>query len=166
MRRLLQERYLMPEHTIQYTLSLALPREKVFEFFADAANLERITPPELQFSILTPLPIVMCQGALIDYQLKLFGFPFTWKTRITEWSPPDYFIDEQLKGPYRQWVHRHTFTDGPDGSTIINDEVRFRLPIAPIGEAAYPAVMKQLERIFNYRQEVIRSLFINSNSPN
>jgi ligand-binding SRPBCC domain-containing protein len=151
----------MPEHTLHYTLSLPLPRERVFEFFADASNLERITPPELQFSILTPLPIVMSQDTLIDYRLKLFGFPFTWKTRITAWSPPDYFIDEQLAGPYRQWIHRHTFTDGPDGSTVIDDEVRFRLPIAPIGEAAYPIVMKQLERIFYYRQEAVRTLFIN-----
>jgi ligand-binding SRPBCC domain-containing protein len=73
----------MHEHTIHYTLSLPLPRERVFDFFADAANLERITPPELQFSILTPLPIIMNKGILIDYRLKLFGFPFTWKTRIT-----------------------------------------------------------------------------------
>jgi len=151
----------MPEHTIHYSLSLSLPRERVFAFFADAANLERITPPELQFSILTPLPIQMSQGTLIDYRLKLFGFPFTWKTRITAWSPPDYFIDEQLEGPYRQWIHRHTFTDGPDGSTVIADEVRFRLPIAPIGEAAYPMVRKQLERIFLYRQEMVISILVN-----
>lgn len=150
----------MPEHTIHYSLSLALPRERVFAFFADAANLERITPPELQFSILTPLPLVMMQGTLIDYRLKLFGFPFTWKTRITAWSPPDYFIDEQLNGPYRQWIHRHTFTDGPDGSTHIDDEVRYRLPLAPLGEAAYPLVRKQLERIFDYRQESVTSLLI------
>lgn len=149
----------MPEHILHYILTLSLPRERVFEFFSDAANLGRITPPELEFSILTPLPIVMCQGALIDYRLKLFGVPFSWKTRITEWSPPDYFIDEQLKGPYRQWIHRHTFTETPDGGTIIVDEVRFRLPSVPLVEAAYPIVRKQLERIFEYRQETVATIF-------
>lgn len=148
----------MPEHTLHYTLSLPLSRDEVFAFFADAANLELITPPELQFSIITPLPIQMAEGALIDYRLKLFGFPFNWKTRITNWSPTDYFVDEQLEGPYRQWIHRHTFSDGPGGSTIMDDDVRFRLPAAPFGEAAYPMVRKQLERIFAYRQEKVKSL--------
>lgn len=153
----------MLEHTISYSLKLPLPRTEVFAFFADAANLERLTPPELQFSIITELPIVMATGTLIEYRLKLFGVPFTWKTLIAAWSPPDYFIDEQLEGPYRQWIHRHTFTDGPDGSTIIDDEVRFRLPIAPLGEAAYPIVKKQLERIFDYRQEAVKSILFQRN---
>ncbi|GAM10405.1 hypothetical protein OR1_02694 [Geobacter sp. OR-1] len=146
------------EHVLNYSLTISLPRVRVFEFFADAANLERITPPELQFSILTPLPIVMCQGALIDYRLKLFGIPFSWKTRITEWSPPVYFEDEQLEGPYQQWIHRHTFTECEDGRTIIDDEVRFRLPSIPLGEAAFPIVRKQLERIFDYRQKTVKAI--------
>jgi ligand-binding SRPBCC domain-containing protein len=149
---------LMPEHTINYSLKLPLPRAEVFAFFADAANLERLTPPELNFSIITPMPIVMAKGTLIEYRLKLFGVSFNWKTLIAAWSPPDYFIDEQLDGPYRQWIHRHTFTDAPDGGTIIGDEVRFRLPIAPLGEAAYPIVKKQLERIFDYRQEAVKTI--------
>jgi ligand-binding SRPBCC domain-containing protein len=151
----------MLEHTLHYTLNLNLPREEVFAFFSDAANLERITPPELQFSIITPLPIEMAEGTLIDYRLKLFCFSFNWKTKITAWSPSDYFVDEQLEGPYRQWIHRHTFTDGPDGSTIIDDEVRYRLPAAPLGEAAYPFVRKQLERIFAYRQEKVKEILTN-----
>jgi ligand-binding SRPBCC domain-containing protein len=151
----------MLEHTLHYTLSLNLPREEVFAFFSDAANLERITPPELQFSIITPLPIEMAEGALIDYRLKLFGFSFNWKTKITAWSPSDYFVDEQLAGPYRQWIHRHTFSDGPDGSTIIDDEVRYRLPAAPMGEAVYPMVRKQLERIFACRQEKVKEILSN-----
>ena len=148
----------MPEHTLNYSLSLDLPRTTVFAFFSDAANLGSITPPELEFRILTPLPIHMMAGAIIDYRLKLFGIPFSWKARINAWSPPDLFVDEQLEGPYRQWVHRHTFRDGPQGGTIVEDEVRFRLPAAPLGEAAYPMVRKQLERIFSYRQEAVRSI--------
>ena len=100
------------------------------------------------------LPIMKEAGE----QLKLFGIPFSWKARINAWSPPDLFVDEQLEGPYRQWVHRHTFRDGPQGGTIVEDEVRFRLPAAPLGEAAYPMVRKQLERIFSYRQEAVRSI--------
>jgi ligand-binding SRPBCC domain-containing protein len=151
---------MMPEHILHRTLTLDLPRKTVFDFFADAANLGRITPPEMDFAILTPLPIEMNEGALLDYRMKLHGFAFNWTTRISAWSPPDYFIDEQLAGPYRQWIHRHTFSDGPDGSTIVEDEVRFRLPLAPLGEAAYPMVSKQLERIFLYRQEAITSIFL------
>lgn len=150
----------MPEHTIHYSLTLELPRAKVFPFFADAANLGAVTPPELDFEILTPLPVEMKEGAIIDFRLKLFGLPFAWKTKITEWSPPDCFVDEQLEGPYRQWIHTHTFSDGPNGSTIIDDHVRFRLPLAPLGEAAYPLVSKQLERIFRFRQEAIKALLL------
>ncbi len=153
----------MPEHTLHYSLTLDAPRATIFEFFADAANLGRITPPELDFAILTPQPIEMKEGAVIVYRLKLFGFPFTWETEITAWSPPDYFIDEQMAGPYRQWIHRHTFRDGPHGSTIIDDEIRFRLPFAPFGEVAYPMVRKQLERIFLYRQEAVRSILLQDN---
>jgi ligand-binding SRPBCC domain-containing protein len=150
----------MPEHILHYSLTLPLPRAAVFDFFADAANLGRITPPELDFAILTPLPIAMHAGAIIEYRLKLHGIPFDWKTVITAWSPPDYFIDEQREGPYRQWIHRHTFSDGPLGETIIDDDVRYRLPIFPLGEAAYPMVSKQLERIFLHRQETIRALLL------
>ena len=150
----------MPEHTLHSTLTLDLPRATVFDFFADAANLGRLAPPELSFAILTPLPIEMNEGAVIEYRMKLHGFAFNWKTRISAWSPPDYFIDEQLEGPYRQWIHRHTFSDGPHGSTVVEDEVRFRLPMAPLGEAVYPMVSKQLERIFLYRREAIAAILL------
>jgi ligand-binding SRPBCC domain-containing protein len=133
----------------------------VFQFFSEAANLERLTPPELEFAILTPLPVVMAVGTLLDYRLKLFGVPFNWRTKITAWSPPDFFTDEQLRGPYRQWLHRHSFLDGPDGSTIVADDVSFILPGAPFGEAVFPMVRKQLERIFSYRQEMVKTILLN-----
>lgn len=150
----------MGQHTLSYSLQLDLPRETVFAFFAEAGNLERTTPPELRFTILTSLPIDMRLGTLIDYRLNLFGIPFRWKTRITVWSPPDEFVDEQVKGPYAQWAHRHTFRDGPPGATVIHDMVRFSLPLSPLGEIAYPAVLLQLRRIFGYRKEAVRSILM------
>ncbi|ACM21198.1 SRPBCC domain protein [Geotalea daltonii FRC-32] len=150
----------MPEHTLHYSQTLEFPRSCVFEFFAEAANLGTITPPELEFVILSKLPLEMKEGAEIAYRLKLFGVPFSWKSRIIAWSPPDFFVDEQVEGPYRLWIHKHSFRDGPNGTTIIDDDVRFRLPVAPMGEAAYPIVRKQLERIFIYRQQAVRSILL------
>lgn len=150
----------MAEHTLNFSMNLPLPRAEVFAFHADAANLGRITPPELDFTILTPLPIVIHKGTLIEYRLQLFGVPFQWISEIREWNPPDGFVDVQKKGPYREWIHRHTFRDSPDGGTIIDDEVRYRLPRLPIGEAAFPLVAMELERIFTFRQEAIRKLLV------
>ena len=150
----------MHDHVLTFFLQLPLPRAAVFPFYADAANLERITSPELKFAILTPLPIEMKPGAEIDYRLQLFGVTFNWKTVISAWSPPDFFVDEQLLGPYQRWTHRHTFRDAADGSTIIDDEVTYRLPALPLGELAYPMVRAQLERIFSYRQERVRAILL------
>ena len=152
------------EHTLQYSLLLPLPREQVFSFFADAANLERITPPELKFAIISSLPIDMKKGAEINYRLQLFGVSFNWKSGIKEWCPPDFFVDEQLEGPYRSWIHRHSFRDGADGSTIIEDEVLYKLPVSPMGELAYPLVRAQLERIFSYRQDRVRAILLKEES--
>ncbi len=145
-------------HTLAYSLELPLPREEVFAFFADAANLQLITPQELDFAIITPLPVEMKQGALIDYRLSLFGIPFSWQTEITEWAPPGRFVDRQLSGPYAEWVHCHGFRDGPGGTTVMTDDVRYRLPLAPLGELVLPLVRTQLERIFTYRRNRVLAL--------
>ena len=141
------------------------PAEEVFSFFADAANLELITPPELEFRIITPLPIKMGKGTLIDYRIRLNGIPFNWKTEITEWEPPYRFVDTQLKGPYRVWIHEHTFTTSGIG-TIMRDVVSY-LPPGRIFEPVISSlfVRKKLERIFDYRQEKIKTIFNNRQDP-
>jgi ligand-binding SRPBCC domain-containing protein len=152
----------MAVHLLTSTLSLPLPRPQVFAFFSDAANLGRITPPELDFTILTPLPIAMAAGTIIDYRLRLFGIPFAWQTLIRSWEPPLLFIDEQLQGPYHQWVHTHTFSELPEGGTLITDEVTYELPLAPFGEMAQPLLQRQLERIFAFRRQAVAALLLPS----
>ena len=141
---------------------MSLPREEVFNFFADAGNLARITPPELNFRIVTPQPIDIRAGTLIDYELGLFGVPFSWRTEIVRWNPPFAFVDQQIRGPYRLWHHTHTFVEtvGPDGRPVtrMDDRVFYELPLSPLGDLAYPAIRLQLARIFGYRQRVIQEI--------
>ena len=131
--------------------------ETVFNFFSSAENLERITPPELGFKILNPLPIKMEKGTLIDYRIRLFGIPLKWQTLISKWEPQRQFVDEQLKGPYAKWVHTHSF-EATDNGILMRDEVNYRLPFFPFGEVMLPVVRLQLRRIFSYRTERIKEL--------
>jgi len=137
-------------------LWLPRPREEVVPFFANAANLERLTPPWLTFRLLTPTPIEMRAGALIDYRLRVRGVPLRWRTRIAVWEPPDRFVDEQLRGPYRLWVHEHTFAEA-DGGTLCRDDVRYAVPGGALVDRWL--VRPDIERIFAYRREVLSGLF-------
>jgi ligand-binding SRPBCC domain-containing protein len=134
-------------------------RRDVFAFFADAANLERITPPFLHFEIRSPLPIAMRPGALIDYQLSLFGLGFRWRTLIESFERDAGFVDVQLEGPYRSWRHWHHFSDAP-GGTLVRDRVEYEVPFGPLGALARRLfVGKQLRRIFDFRRAAIDDAF-------
>jgi ligand-binding SRPBCC domain-containing protein len=135
------------------------PRREVFAFFSDATNLERITPSFVGFRILTPGPLVLRPGAIIDYQLRLYGVPIRWRTRIETFDPDLAFTDIQLSGPYRSWHHRHTFVDAP-GGTRMEDTVDYELPLGWLGHVARRLfVERSLQRIFDFRAEGVATLF-------
>ena len=148
----------MAEHTLTRSSTIGRPLREVFDFFADAGNLERITPPELNFHIITPQPIDIEKGTLIDYSLKLRGLPMKWRTEISVWDPPFEFVDQQLSGPYKQWIHRHRFTELEKGKTLIEDEVRYRLPLEPLGDVVHFIVRRELNYIFDHRQKTVAEL--------
>jgi len=140
----------------QIDIRAAAPRG--FRFFADAENLERITPSELKFHIISEQPIEIKKGTLIDYKMRLHGIPMKWRTEITEWEPPFKFVDTQLSGPYSQWIHTHIFTELEPNSTLIEDEVRYRLPLYPPGDVVHFLVRRDLDKIFDYRQKAVAEL--------
>jgi ligand-binding SRPBCC domain-containing protein len=134
------------------------PLNDVFPFFADAGNLELITSEFLHFWILTPLPICMEPGALIDYRLQLFFLPFRWRTRIEMFEPGRRFTDVQVSGPYRHWHHLHEFTAVPEG-TLVHDVVDYELPLGPLGALTHALfVRRTLGKIFDYREERVREI--------
>ncbi|GAC1440528.1 MAG: SRPBCC family protein [Solirubrobacteraceae bacterium] len=139
----------MRMHVLEREQRLPEPPETVFRFFGEARNLERITPPLLCFRVLTPDPIEMAPGTLIDYRLKLRGVPLRWRTEIREWLPPHRFVDVQLRGPYRVWHHTHTFAADGNGGTLMRDTVRYALP--PGGGLVRGLIERDLRAIFDYR---------------
>jgi ligand-binding SRPBCC domain-containing protein len=146
-----QEGYrLIAEMTIQR------PRSEVFAFFSDAMQLEKITPPWLNFSVLTKPPIEMREGLLLDYQLYLHRVPIKWRTEIAVWEPDNRFVDQQLRGPYKRWYHEHTFEE-VEGATICRDNVHY---IPRGGRFIHNwFVRPDLEKIFTYRQQKLSEIF-------
>lgn len=142
--------------TYESEILLDRPVDEVFSFFSEARNLEVLTPDFLRFEVLTPEPVEMGPGTRIDYRLRLRGIPLRWQSEITVWEPPRRFVDEQRRGPYRAWIHEHTF-EARDGATVARDRVRYdhlggrlvnRLLVAP-----------DIERIFAYRRRKLEELF-------
>lgn len=146
----------MHVRTLRFELWLPRPRPEIFNFFSDARNLESITPSFLHFHTLTPEPIEMKTGTLIDYKLRVRGFPMRWRTLISAWEPPFRFVDEQLRGPYRQWIHEHTFEE-QDGGTLAVDEVRYAVLGGSIVDRLL--VQRDVEAIFAFRQKRLREIF-------
>ena len=145
-------------YTLRREQTLDGAPDEVFPFFADAGNLEAITPPWLGFRIVSPRPAAMRAGTLIEYRLTLHRIPIRWLTRIEEWEPGVRLVDAQLHGPYALWHHTHEFEADGDG-TIVRDTVRYALPLGPLGELAHRAfVARDLERIFDYRTVSLPSM--------
>ncbi len=143
-------------YVLERAQRLELPPERAFELYADAFNLEAITPPWLGFRVVTPRPIEMRPGALIDYRLRLHGIPIRWRTRIEAWEPPARFVDVQLSGPYTLWEHAHTFEPEGASAVVIRDRIRYALPLGPVGRLAHSLLVRRdLERIFDYRQRAV-----------
>ena len=154
---------MMAQYRLTTRLFVARPLDETFAFFADAANLQKLTPPWLSFRIRTPQPIEMRRGTLIDYLITVRGLPVPWRTRISDWTPPARFVDEQLWGPYWRWHHTHTFA-ATDGGTLVDDTVLY----TPIGGAAMHALMvkRDLERIFTFRQhEILKQFKVTAREP-
>jgi ligand-binding SRPBCC domain-containing protein len=142
-------------HRLEREQRIERPLAKVFEFFAAARNLERLTPLWLSFEVLSPEPIQMGVGTLIEYRLRVHRIPLRWTSRIEEWKPGQSFIDRQVRGPYGLWHHRHTFAAEGE-ATIVRDVVDYGLPLGWLGESVHPLfVRRDLERIFDYRHQAV-----------
>jgi ligand-binding SRPBCC domain-containing protein len=141
---------------LETELWLPRPRDQVFPFFADAFNLETITPPWLQFAVLAPRPIQMRAGLRIDYRLRLRGFPLRWQSEITAWEPPGRFVDEQRRGPYRAWIHEHVFEES-NGGTLARDTVQYAVFGGWLVNRLL--VRRDVEKIFAFRQARLREIF-------
>jgi ligand-binding SRPBCC domain-containing protein len=147
-------------YTLQREISLMSPRDEVFRFFERPENLARLTPPELGFEIMTPPPLTMRAGAVVDYSIGILGVRMHWRTLISEYDPPHRFVDMQLKGPYTFWHHTHEF-EAVGGGTLMRDTVRYVLPFGPIGRLIHKLlVSRRLNNIFDYRERTIRQLLL------
>jgi ligand-binding SRPBCC domain-containing protein len=150
-------------HVLEREQHLPGAPEEVFPFFADASNLEAITTPLLRFEVVTPKPIPMRVGALIQYRLRLHGVPVSWLTSIQEWDPPHRFVDQQVRGPYALWHHTHEFTPvigSHPPRTLMRDVVRYAIGFGPFGALAHRAfVRRDVEAIFDFRHAELARRF-------
>ena len=146
-------------YTLRRSQWIERSMDEVFAFFADAHNLEEITPPWLGFKILSMSTNSISEGTVIRYRLRLHGMPIHWRTEIREWNPPHYFVDEQTKGPYKQWRHTHRF-EAHGSQTKMIDEVQYSLPFRVLGRIVHAVkVRRDVSRIFDFRRLQIDALF-------
>ena len=147
-------RYLRREQT------LAAPLVEVWDYFCDPRNLNAITPPDLNFTILTPDLPRMYQGQIVEYRVEFIkGIGSRWLTEIRHVVDHRYFVDEQRVGPYRLWYHEHHFTPTPAG-VVMRDQVTYQVGFGPVGELlAWAWIDRRLQGIFDYRRRVIAERF-------
>lgn len=154
-----------PAYVLERRQWLPLSLERTFGFFADPANLARITPPWLGFRILTPGPVTMAPGLRLDYRVRVLGMPVRWRSLISLYEPPHMFRDVQLSGPYRRWEHTHGFR-AMSGGTLMLDRVVYELPLGPVGALVHAVlVRRRLDEIFDYRGERIAALLLGGGTP-
>ena len=146
-------------YTLRRSITVPGTVDTVFEFFNRPENLEKLTPPNLKFHILTPSPVTMHNGAVFDYTVGLMGFPMRWTSVITNYDPPHHFVDIQLKGPYAYWHHKHSFQARPDGVEV-TDEIHYEIGFSLFGKVLLrPLIQRQLNAIFAFRVRAIERLF-------
>lgn len=152
----------MHVHTLRRRQVLDGTPAEVFPFFADAHNLEAITPPLLRFRVITPAPIPMAVGTLIEYRLRVHGLPIRWQTLIQDWTPDPVrprFVDTQLRGPYALWHHTHEFEPVGEDRTAMTDTVRYAIGFGPLGDVAHRLIVRRdVEAIFDHRARVVPEL--------
>jgi ligand-binding SRPBCC domain-containing protein len=146
----------MRTYQLQTSLWLPQPRQRILAFFSDPKNLERITPPWLRFEILTPTELAVDRGTRIAYRLRIRGLPIRWQSEIINWEPPTRFVDQQTRGPYRLWVHEHTFSEH-EGGTIAGDNVVYAVAGGKLVQKLF--VAPDLDRIFHYRRVALEHIF-------
>lgn len=156
----------MREEVFIAVQDLPSPRSEVFRFFSDPANLEALTPPWLNFEVLTPKPLPQGEGALFDYRIKVRGLALRWRTLIEIFVPGEKFVDRQISGPYALWHHTHRFEDLPDGGTRMTDQVRYRVGWGIVGRIVTALwVRRDVQRIFEYRKQVLAERFRPAPAP-
>lgn len=146
--------YFKQEQVIEASL------DEVWKFFADARNLKELTPATMHLKVISSLnPFMIYKGMIIAYYVSpLFRIPMYWETEIIAVNKHQSFVDIQKKGPFKTWIHQHTFSVVENGILMI-DEVEYEMPLGKIGDMFHSLVFSQLKTLFNYRQNKIKSRF-------
>lgn len=134
------------------------PLERSFEFFANAENLDLITPPWLRFRMITKSPITMSKGTEIQYRLRIHRVPVSWRSEIAIWEPPFRFADRQVSGPFKYWNHSHQLSEDPSGRTLITDQVEYKVPFGKFAHSIF--VGKDLLKIFEFRNQQVEKILV------